>query len=258
MTEAEWLNSTDPQAMLAFLRDSGKLSERKARLFAVACCRRVWPYLTDRWSQKVVQVSERYADRVSRLGQLDRAWRRADGAAQEIHLSGGGDVDQNPSQAVVCLGVELHVAEAAELAADTFGAVARGDSYDRIWQTPGKDHDARWAEDDAVRQAATTEEECVQAALLRDIFGPLLFRPLPPISPTIRKWNDGIIPKLTTAIYEERSLPEGTLDSLRLGVLADALEEAGVNDPDILGHWRQQGAVHVRGCWVVDLLTGRE
>ena len=40
-------------------------------------------------------------------------------------------------------------------------------------------------------------------------------------------------------------------------VLADALEEAGCNDADILGHCRS-GGEHVRGCWVIDLLLGKE
>jgi hypothetical protein len=39
-------------------------------------------------------------------------------------------------------------------------------------------------------------------------------------------------------------------------VLADALEETGGTDPAFLEHLRQQGAVHVRGCFVVDLLLG--
>ena len=80
----------------------------------------------------------------------------------------------------------------------------------------------------------------------------------PPLSPSpppsVRTWNDGLIVKLATTIYEERSLPSGTLDERRIGVFGDTLEEAGSTDQDILGHLRQQGAVHVRGCWLVDLL----
>jgi hypothetical protein len=251
MNEEQWLSCTDPQAMLTFLRDAGKHSDRKARLFAVACCRRIWPLLTDRRSQKVVQISERYADNPSTLGKLARACQKADDAAQEIHLSGGGDVEQNPSQAVVCLGVELHVTEAVELAADTFGAVATGDAYDRIWQTPGKDHDARWAEDDAVRHAATAEEERVQAAFLRDIIGNP-FSPTPPLAASLRVIAD----PLAHTAYEERELPSGQLDPVRLSVLADLLEE-GRAEAELVRHLRQPGP-HVRGCWVVDLLTGRK
>ena len=43
----------------------------------------------------------------------------------------------------------------------------------------------------------------------------------------------------------------------RLAVLFDALEEAGCDDAEILNHLRSPGP-HVRGCWAVDLLLGKE
>ncbi len=60
MTEAEWLACPDPQPMLDFL--SGKASHRKLRLFAVACCRRVWGLLGDQQVRKAVDAAERYAE----------------------------------------------------------------------------------------------------------------------------------------------------------------------------------------------------
>ena len=51
-------------------------------------------------------------------------------------------------------------------------------------------------------------------------------------------------------------MPLGELDSDRFAVLSDALEEAGCDDTAILNHLRSPGP-HVRGCWAVDLLTGR-
>jgi hypothetical protein len=36
MTEAEWLNATDPQVMLTFLRTSGAASDRKLQLFVLS------------------------------------------------------------------------------------------------------------------------------------------------------------------------------------------------------------------------------
>ena len=70
------------------------------------------------------------------------------------------------------------------------------------------------------------------------------------------KWNDGIVPRLSSAIYEERSLPDGHLDVTRMGVLADALEDAGCDNEEIIRHCREQ-TVHVRGCFVIDLILGK-
>src|SRR5262245_1674288 len=62
MTESDWWAGQEPRRLLAFLNASGKLSERKARLFAVAACRRAWHLLPNDRSRKAVEVAERYAD----------------------------------------------------------------------------------------------------------------------------------------------------------------------------------------------------
>ncbi len=60
MTEQEWLAATDPELMLEFLRR--KVSDRKLRLFAVACCRQVWCLLADERPKRALELAELYAD----------------------------------------------------------------------------------------------------------------------------------------------------------------------------------------------------
>ncbi|HEY7153409.1 MAG TPA: hypothetical protein VH575_05575 [Gemmataceae bacterium] len=63
---------------------------------------------------------------------------------------------------------------------------------------------------------------------------------------------------LTTPRCQAQSLPKlaDVATGVQLPVLADALEEAGCQDQDILGHCRSRGD-HVRGCGVVDLVLGK-
>jgi hypothetical protein len=91
-------------------------------------------------------------------------------------------------------------------------------------------------------------ETRAQCILIRDIFGNP-FRPQPSIDSSWLSWNDGIVSKLAKAIYDDRAFD-------RLPILADALEEAGCTNADILEHCRQPGE-HVRGCWGVDLVLGK-
>ena len=70
-----------------------------------------------------------------------------------------------------------------------------------------------------------------------------------PIDAAWLGWNDGAVVKLAQGIYAGRAFD-------RLPILADALEDAGCSAADLLDHCRRPGP-HVRGCWVVDLLTAR-
>lgn len=98
-------------------------------------------------------------------------------------------------------------------------------------------------------------EAMAQCQLAHDIFG----NPFHPVTidPAWLAWNNGTIVKLAQTIYDERELPSGHLDTGRLAILADALEDAGCTNADILAHCRSAGP-HVRGCWVVDLLLCKE
>jgi hypothetical protein len=64
------------------------------------------------------------------------------------------------------------------------------------------------------------------------------------------------VKNLARAAYDNRTLPAGTLDTARLAVLADALEDAGCTDAEVLMH-RRSGGPHVRGCWAIDALLGQ-
>jgi hypothetical protein len=90
----------------------------------------------------------------------------------------------------------------------------------------------------------------VYCQLLREVFGNPFRRFTP--DPT---WLSATLVSLAEAAYADRPLPDGHLDSSRLPVLADALEDAGCNNAEILAHCRGPGP-HVRGCWIVDLLLG--
>src|SRR5262249_5415044 len=79
VTPAEWLSCTDPQRMLRFLQ--GQARDRQLRLFACACCRRVWDLLPGPGSRAAVLVAERYADGLAGAQELRAAF---DAARAEI------------------------------------------------------------------------------------------------------------------------------------------------------------------------------
>src|SRR4051794_27166304 len=87
MTEAEWLACTDPDAMVDYLEPNKRLTNRKMRLFVVARCRLFWELLTDERSRQAIEVAEQYADRKVSGTKVDKAFRLAWAAAQELNTA---------------------------------------------------------------------------------------------------------------------------------------------------------------------------
>jgi hypothetical protein len=222
MDEEEWLECPDPDEMLRFVRE--KVSERTLRLFACACCRRIWDRITEDSSRRAVRISELYADGRAPFKELHAAFVAAD----KIFSNSLHHVRNWHANDAARLAAHLEMrglSDGTATAAAMAGASGGGD----YWK----------------QYAGEKGHQCI---LLREIFGNP-FRSVE-VDPSWLAWNSGIVPKLAHAIYEDR-----TFD--RLPILADALEEAGCDNADILSHLRGPEP-HVRGCWVVDLILGKE
>jgi hypothetical protein len=254
--EAEWLACQEPQDLLAWLWLCGKASHRKLRLFAVACGRHIRQVFTQDSGdlmERVLEVNERYADGLAADGEVDEASRVAAGIAWEydgdpgdcyaIFHAGecGGEGLPNRDCAARAIEWAVEAAESLALPWDP-GAVrrlagTRTDAEDWYLSLPRNAG--------VVRRLA---ERSALSVLLRDIFGNP-FRPSPPLPAEVLAWNDGTVVRLARAMYEAR-------DFRNMGVLADALLDAGCADEELLAHCRG-GGEHVRGCWAVDALLGK-
>ncbi len=222
MTEPEWHASTDPHPMLHFLRASGQGSDRKFRLYAAACCRRLWRWLEDERSRAAVALVEQLADRPA--GVPDARRRKIRDEAQVAWSQ---------------------VARPLRMAARAAYGITHGDALfaaQEVWYA-------------AEVGTSQTEGDAAHADLLRDLFGPLPYRSVP-LDPAWVAWNNGAVRQLAQAAYDEREMPGGTFDGAKVAVLADALEESGCSDEEIVKHLRGPGG-HVRGCYVVDLLLNK-
>jgi len=222
MTEADWLTCADPEPMLEYLR--GRISDRKVHLFAVACCRRAWSFLSDERCCRAVEVAERFADGGADVKEL-AAVRTATLAAERGPADRAAYWTAHPNPSETIWNVHTGCAE-AEMANALLGVSPR-------------EHEAAW-------NAAGRVANQAQAELLREIVGNP-FRPVV-VDPRWLAWSGATVRRIARGIYEE-----GRFD--HLPILADALEDAGCDNADLLIHCRDEG--HVRGCWAVDLLLGQ-
>jgi hypothetical protein len=219
MTESQWEASDDPFQLLSWVSPS--LSMRKARLYAVAACRRAWELLEDPRSRRAVEAAEAWADRA--LGWREVGLRRREATA---YLKGlGGREDYDPRRRGLALAATLVAGrtrqEVGQAAWQAFYALAQ-DGRPMLRDRPLAD-------------------------LVRDIAGNP-FRPIQ-IDASWLAWDEGTLVRLARSIYEERRWHD-------LPVLGDALEDAGCTDEELLPHCRGEGP-HARGCFVVDALLGK-
>jgi hypothetical protein len=261
MTQAEWLACSEPAALLDFLgegpsRSGGSpSSERMLRLALCACCRRGWVSLGPK-GRSAVEAAEAYADgALPAAGLLDASAQ----AAAEAGSAGPYTARGREGWAAVWLAqARLYHPDQVLRSAATAAAYAVV-SYEEALEEMGEAGEggplnARW-------NAAYDAERAAQAALLREVFGApprrhacdgtedCTARALTPLPHAWRAWEGGTVVRLAESVYAERAFD-------CMPVLGDALEEAGCTDDVILNHLRGPGP-HVRGCWAVDLLTGR-
>jgi hypothetical protein len=234
MLEHDWNSCKDIPSMLSFLRHKVVATDRKLRLFAVACCRHlIRQVLVDPSHSNAIDVAERYAD--------------AEATTAELIAPFPGCQNVSRPQKIASI--------ACRNATETGDLIVMADccAENAAWAV-GENVAifANIATNSPIFIAAIESEKVAQASILRDIVGTLPFRRVPlatdfHLVPT----NRNVI-NLAMSIYEKQAFtPE------RMMALADALRDAHCENEEIISHCRKLDQTHVRGCWIIDLILGR-
>jgi hypothetical protein len=296
MNEQQWLTSTDPGALLAvaYTMLNGKAVEwmdvadgealrslladkvakpgcvscsccrvhcrqqngccplyRKLRLFACACSCRILSLLSDAVCHEAVEALDKDIEGQIRHKSYETAVFEFDRVRGNRYPMTVSLPEDDAWTALYCAVHRKWLAHFDEYPDERWKAarVCASDAALATWRKQTSMETGWRGPTDAEIAAAIREqpEYAAQSNVLRDIIGN------PFRSATIRPdwlaWNDGTVRRIAQAIYDERAFD-------RMPILADALEDAGCDNADILNHCRN-GGEHVRGCWVVDLVLGR-
>jgi hypothetical protein len=231
MTEAEWLAGGDAKAMLVFLRD--RATARKKRLFACGCCAGMWAGAPHEAAEHAIRFGERVADRCA--------------VGEEFHLDEVMNAQQragagsDPLTAVRLLYVlSCVLPDPLSLFSQTPPTSFR----DKLMEAPRRV--IRWFR--GTPPAPTDEQRARHTPWLptiRCVFG----NPFRPVA-FFPQWHTDTTLALARQMYESREFSA-------MPILADALQDAGCDNTDILDHCRDVNATHCRGCWVLDLLLDK-
>jgi hypothetical protein len=237
MTEAEWLKWLPefPGQAVRGLYDTRSFPHRKFRLLSCACCWRLLDsFPAD--SVEILRAAERYSD-----GHFGESELRE--MCDRLPVPHDSHLERWPAEE------ELY-----DAVIRTAGPPYSYEEWDKIIESDSLPpaEVVMYALSMAASQLGRTPtyddvlaETGGHRRLAEDIFG----NPFRPVAFDSR-WRSESAVALARTAYDTRNF---TL----LPILADALEEAGCDHPDVLTHCREPNGVHVRGCWVVDGVLGK-
>ena len=238
MIEHVWLTADKPRVMLQTLARLHRhlnrpVSERKMRFFAYHGCRFAWAAIRDERSRTAIELGELALIERCTNDQFATAVEQAQAAYDDAAAAASGPYTREAYNAVQGAGMVLR----AVLGVHMDNCIV-------------KVRDAILFSESIAEQPENLRAEIAgllsgMASALRDIFGNP-FRPVA-FSP---EWQTGTAASIARAMYDSR-------DFGAMPILADALQDAGCDSEEILSHCRDPHGVHVRGCWVVDLVLGK-
>ena len=250
MTLEVWLASFSASELH---RSFCELPARKLHLLTAAFLRRVWDDLPSEHTRTAVVGTEKFADgritacELARLRSTDvlesgeGLWLGPDDTIRVDALIGVvwwvcPYCEQPPDSEWEC-----HAVNTGAPLPDVHSAV-NDPAWGAVRAALHARETAAWRAECERRATADEEESRAQFDLLREIAGPDWTDPRWP------RWRTTDVRALARGIHRDQAFD-------RLPILADALQDAGCDDEDVLNHCRRPGG-HVRGCWVVDLALG--
>jgi hypothetical protein len=235
MTEDEWHNGVDTHRMLSHVkrqhrdaldrmqrrleRAAVEAMDRRIQLFLVACCRRIQHLFTCEWQRFALDMAEEYTP------VTEGPYRRDLVSLSEQFREQLESVDPEVHLAVHTAVLPHELSEATDhLLRRVSGLLGQGKHLQARKNNP--------------------MAEVEYAEFLRDIFGN-------PFRPVVfdSAWRTSAAVAVASQMYDSR-------DFTAMPILADALQDAGCENADILTHCRGPGP-HARGCWVVDHILGK-
>lgn len=292
MTESEFLVSEDPAAMLEMLQGQSEfrgqpavnvsrrwISDRKLRLFACACCREIWHLLTDERSRHAVEMAEQFADNLVSREELNTACRAADRLVTPISFFEdmavfASDQTYPMSDNVACLlgisvDAELDSAMQAAILRDVFGNPWRPVVLGREWLGCSRCNGV--AIDD--HGCPCPYSRIYQAGLIaRRIYEERDFAAMPVLADSLedagcdsqeilkhcrRRYGPQYGPHADCFICQTR-LPGEPCPHCVGGHWGTSEAGTQLRCNACHGTGRILGVTHVRGCWVLDLILGKE